>query len=59
VLESLVSGNENWFRLVNATAAVPGIVGLGEELLPNYGTNTITKKIEISGVQVPISTWWP
>ena len=53
VMESFVSGNENWFRLVSATAAVPGIVGLGENLLPAYGTNTITKMININGIDVP------
>lgn len=52
-MESFVSGNENWFRLVSATAAVPGIVGLGQNLLPVYGTNTITKMININGTDVP------
>ena len=53
VMESFVSGNENWFRLVSATGAVPGIVGLGQNLLPVYGTNTITKMININGTDVP------
>lgn len=53
IMESFVSGNENWFKLVSATAAVPGIIGLGQNLLPVYGTNTITKMININGTDVP------
>ena len=53
IMESFVSGNENWFKLVSATAAVPGIIGLGQNLLPAYGTNTITKMININGTDVP------
>jgi len=53
ILESFVSGNENWFRLVDATAAVPGIISIGDNLLPAYGTNSITKDININGVNVP------
>ena len=53
VLESFVTGNENWFRLVKATGAVPGIVGLGEQVLLGYGRNTITKIVNINGIDVP------
>jgi hypothetical protein len=53
VAESIVTGNENWFRLVHADAALPEIYNVGELLLPNYGTNSITKLININGTDVP------
>ena len=53
VAESIVTGNENWFRLVHADAALPEIYDVGELLLPNYGTNSITKLININGTDVP------
>ncbi|MFA7701017.1 MAG: hypothetical protein WCX85_04035 [Bacilli bacterium] len=53
VMESIVTGNEGWFRLVHAEVALPSIIGLGEQVLPNYGTNSITKLVDINGVDVP------
>ena len=53
VAESLVTGNENWFRLVHAEPALPLILGMGELLLPNYGTNSITKLVNINGNDIP------
>lgn len=53
VAESIVTGNENWFRLVHADAALPSIRGFGEQVLPNYGTNSITKLININGTDIP------
>ncbi len=52
VLESYVSGNENWFQLVGASAVAPLIAELGQKLLPAYGTNTIGKNVEINGKDV-------
>ena len=53
VAESIVTGNENWFRLVHADAALPSILGFGEQVLPNYGTNSITQLININGTDIP------
>jgi len=53
VTESLVTGNENWFRLVQAEPALPLILDMGEGLLPNYGTNSITKLVNINGEDIP------
>jgi hypothetical protein len=53
VLESWVSGSENWFRLVHADAVAPQLSALGENLLPVYGTNSITKIIKVNGIDVP------
>ncbi|MFA5763141.1 MAG: hypothetical protein WC931_06165, partial [Bacilli bacterium] len=53
VMESIVTGNEGWFGLVHAEVALPSIIGLGEQVLPNYGTNSITKLVDINGVDVP------
>ena len=51
-LESFVSGTENWFQLVNASAAVPQLSALGQGLLPNYGSNTIGRTVNINGTPV-------
>lgn len=53
VMESFVTGSENWFKLVYADAAIPGILGIGQGLLPVYGTNSITKMININGADIP------
>lgn len=53
VMESFVTGGENWFRLVHADTAVPGILGIGQGVLPAYGTNTIIKMININGTNIP------
>ncbi|MDD3099362.1 MAG: hypothetical protein PHW36_03375 [Bacilli bacterium] len=51
-LESIVTGGENWFKLVHADAAVTDIVNLGEDVIAQYGTNSITKLININGTDV-------
>jgi hypothetical protein len=51
-LESFVSGSENWFSLVSATAAAAQIAGLGQ-LFPAYGNNSIIRTTTISGQDVP------
>ncbi|MFA5235416.1 MAG: hypothetical protein WC399_00980 [Bacilli bacterium] len=51
VLESLVHGGENWFRLVSATAAIGPIKDLGDDLRL-FGTNSITKTYDIGGEPV-------
>lgn len=51
VLESFVSGTENWFTLVGAAAAATQLTGVGM-FLSQYGTNGILRTVEIEGKPV-------
>ena len=52
IMESIVTGGENWFRLVKADAAIPTITSLGENVFTKYGNNSITKLIKIDDTYV-------
>ncbi|MFA5421263.1 MAG: hypothetical protein WC344_00505 [Bacilli bacterium] len=55
LLESYVTGDENWFRLVSATGAAAQLVALGTQLLPYYGSKSIVKMITVTGKPDPIA----
>ncbi|HZJ89268.1 MAG TPA: hypothetical protein VFD05_01110 [Bacilli bacterium] len=52
VVESLVSGTENWFVLVDATTAATQLVGLGAAF-PLLGKNGILENKVINDINVP------